>query len=342
MTEQLLTTQEARRLRPGETFKGIYVASRILVKSDKNGRPYWDVTVMDQGGTLEGRVWSDAGWWDRTDPEQPVKLDPEKAPSFQGKTLGVVGKVVDFRGAGQTTFTALSQLDPRKYPPSHYVPRSPFPVEELEGRFEALVASCGEPVQGFLRRVFSGDLWERFRTFPAAVTNHHAYAHGLLEHTVSVTEAAAVLAASYGPLMSLNRDLVVAGGLLHDLGKLEAYAMNPVPEMTLPGAVLDHIALGYVRFAELAREHRLPQETTLAVGHILLSHHGQREFGSPVVPATPEALVVSAADELDFRLFCWADAFRDAPEDQPISPFNAATQRRFWSGRVPGGEGAEV
>ena len=334
MSERLLSTQEVRRLRPGEVFKGIYVASRILVKSDKNGRPYWDVTVMDQEGSLEGRVWSDAGWWDRVDPEQPLKLEPEKAPHFQGKTLGVVGKVTEFRGTGQTTFTALSLLSPKVYPPSNYVPRSPFPLEELEGRFDALVASCGEPVQGFLRLVFRGDLWERFRTYPAAVANHHAYAHGLLEHTLAVTEAAAALGDHYRSLMPLDRDLVVAGGLLHDLGKVEAYAMNPVPEVTLPGAVVDHVALGYARFMDLVREHSFPEDKALALAHILLSHHGQREYGSPVVPATPEALVVSAADELDFRLFCWMDSFRDAPEDQVISPYHAAAQRRFWRGPV--------
>ena len=197
-----------------------------------------------------------------------------------------------------------------------------------------LVASCGEPVQGFLRLVFRGDLWERFRTYPAAVANHHAYAHGLLEHTLAVTEAAPALGDHYRGLMPLDRDLVVAGGLLHDLGKVEAYAMNPVPEVTLPGAVVDHVALGYARFMDLVREHSFPEDRALALAHILLSHHGQREYGSPVVPATPEALVVSAADELDFRLFCWMDSFRDAPEDQVISPYHAAAQRRFWRGPV--------
>jgi 3'-5' exoribonuclease len=129
---------------------------------------------------------------------------------------------------------------------------------------------------------------------------------------------------------SLDVDVVVAGALLHDLGKIYSYSMSPIPEITLPGAVLDHIAIGYSSFEKLAEQANLPPELRLHIGHIMLSHHGQKEFGSPVLPATLEALIVSAADELDFRLFCWKDAVKDLSPGQNISAFHFAAQRRFW------------
>ena len=106
--------------------------------------------------------------------------------------------------------------------------------------------------------------------------------------------------------------------------------MISVPEMTVEGALLDHVAQGYMRFNELAAQFGLTDKTRMHLGHILLSHHGQREFGSPVVPATPEAMIVSSADELDFRMFCWHDSVKNLTEDQPISAWNNSTQRRFW------------
>ena len=204
-------------------------------------------------------------------------------------------------------------------------------MDELTARFEALVRDCGGEAGDFLRKVFTGELWSRFRDWPAAVSHHHAYANGLLEHTLSVAECAKSMAGSMlGAGYDVDVDIVVAGALLHDIGKLDSYRMISVPEMTVEGALLDHVAQGYMRFNELAAQFGLTDKTRMHLGHILLSHHGQREFGSPVVPATPEAMIVSSADELDFRMFCWHDSVKNLTEDQPISAWNNSTQRRFW------------
>jgi 3'-5' exoribonuclease len=111
--------------------------------------------------------------------------------------------------------------------------------------------------------------------------------------------------------------------------------MSPAPEITIQGAVLDHIALGYAEFSRLAEEANLPPDIAVQIGHIILSHHGQKQFGSPVLPATLEALIVASADELDFRLFCWRNATADMTPGQSISAFNFAADRRFWR---PGGD----
>jgi 3'-5' exoribonuclease len=126
-------------------------------------------------------------------------------------------------------------------------------------------------------------------------------------------------------------DVVVAGALLHDIGKMESYKIDSVPEITLEGAVIDHVALGYAKFLELANEAVLDPKLKLELAHIILSHHGIREFGSPIMPETPEAMIVASADELDFRMFCWNDSVKDMRDDENISAWNNPTQRRFWN-----------
>ena len=337
-TQSLLkNSQEIRQLSPGSSFKAIFVVTSLFQKNDKNGKPYYEITVTDSFGSLDAKIWSDANWFDKSDPgmepSAPAqKLPDEKVKFVTGSTVGTDGKTTEFRGQLQFNFNKLTLLDQEKFPPSQYLPRSPIPLEDLVSRYEELVSFCRPEVSNVLRAVYEGDTWRQFRDWPAAVTHHHAYANGLLEHTLSVTDCAKSMAESLRTSgYDIDVDIVVAGGLLHDLGKLESYRMGSIPEMTLEGAVLDHVALGYSRFMELAEKKGLDSSLKLQLAHILLSHHGQREFGSPVVPATPEAIVVSSADELDFRLFCWKDSVKDLTEEQPISQWHSATARRFWN-----------
>lgn len=337
---RLMSSAELRRLPAGETFKGILIVNSINKKTDKNGRIYRDMTVSDEHGSISAKVWSDAGWWDRSSSEpdaKPGMLSDDQIASLKGKTVGVTGKTVDYRGQVQFNFNAISLLDQERYPPSRFMASSDIPLPVLSQRFDDLVEQCRPEIRDFLRAVYSGDRERLFRLLPAAVSNHHAYAHGLLEHTVTVAESARAIARSYaGIYPTLDVDLVVAGALLHDLGKLESYSIAPTPEVTIAGAVIDHIPIGYAMFERIARESGLSDDLRLHLGHILLSHHGQKEFGSPILPATLEAMIVSSADELDFRLCCWRDSVKDLAEDQEITAFHYIAQRRFWKNPTSG------
>jgi 3'-5' exoribonuclease len=338
-------TSELRRLGAGETFNGVFIISGITKKKDKNGRTYWDVTVSDEHGAIPAKVWSDAGWSNRSTPEleaRPDFLSESQIAALRGNVVRISGKTVDFRGQVQFNFSAISLLDQERFPPSDYMARSDVPLTDLLKRLDSLVESCRPEIRDFLKRYFNGPQGAVFKEVPAAVSFHHAYAHGLLEHTLSVAESAKGTAEFYaGIYPSLDVDIVVAGALLHDIGKTESYTISPVPEMTLRGAVLDHIILGHSAFVKLAEDAGLSPETTLCLGHILISHHGQKEYGSPVVPATLEAMIVSSADELDFRMFCWKNATAELPPGQNISEYDYRTQRRFWrTGGSPGEAGA--
>ena len=333
--QKIMTTGEIRSLEREGKFYVLAVASRISLRKDKKGKAYWDLVIMDREGTLEGKIWSNAQWWDyRGEKPLPVAnpLDLELFRNLDGKTLGLQGQVTEYREQTQYNFNGVFLVNQQKYPPHEYVQRSPVPEALLEAQFRGLLSECGGTVEDFLSFVFfEKGLWDIFRSCPAAVTHHHAYVGGLLEHTIAVAGTARSLAMAYRDGgMDVDLPVVIAGALLHDLGKMESYEIPPGLKMTVKGTVIDHIVLGYTTFSALAREFGLEEGLFLALGHILVSHHGCREYGSPVLPATPEAMIVSAADELDFRLFCWKNATDQMEEGREISDYHPSTQRRFW------------
>lgn len=333
--QQVLSIAQIRDLPEGTTFWGRFVVTGVTQKMDKNQKAYWEAAVMDGEGTLEAKIWGTGEWYDRQSEEVEMqRRDPLKDGFFsqiKGCTVGVQGKVGFYKGQPQFSFTKVYLLNQEKYPPHVYVRKSPIPFVDLEQRFRALLDATEAPVKPFLEHVFQGARWKKFSTYPAAITHHHAYVHGLLEHTLAVASSALAIAEDYlRRSFRIDRSMVLGGALLHDIGKIEAYDLTPVPVLTLPGSIHDHIALGYATFSRLAQEVQLESSVALHLGHILLSHHGTKEFGSPVLPATPEALVVATADELDFRLFVYDTTVRAMGEGVGISDYHQATGRRFW------------
>ena len=162
---------------------------------------------------------------------------------------------------------------------------------------------------------------------------HHAYTGGLLEHSVSVAIGARDMARHYSDFkIPVNMDLVIAGALLHDIGKLESYSMNPAPQVTVSGIAVEHIAMGVGMFMKFAELEKLDKNIALALGHIIASHHGKLEYGSPVLPATPEAFIVSAADNVDFELAYWKSQMDGLNNDSDITDYLPAIERRLWRG----------
>jgi 3'-5' exoribonuclease len=177
-------------------------------------------------------------------------------------------------------------------------------VEQMEGEVRELLDTIQEPhLRLLLERVFGEDseLWAGYRVAPAAKYYHQAYRHGLLEHCLGVAQAVSAISATFS---GIDRDVAVAGALLHDIGKLEAYTDDPQNiDLTDAGRLHGEIALGYYRIRRAIEEiEDFPTELAQAVGHIILSHHGALEHGSPVVPCTREATLVHMIDNLGGRL----------------------------------------
>jgi 3'-5' exoribonuclease len=185
------------------------------------------------------------------------------------------------------------------------MPLGPFrPVEQMEADLRELVATVQRPhLRWLLTRLLGPDAatWPAYRDAPAAKHYHQAYRHGLLEHSLTVAQAVSAVSAVFP---GIDRDLAVTGALLHDIGKLEAYGMQDgTIELSPLGRLQGEIALGYYRIRRLIEESDgFPAASAAALLHIILSHHGSLEHGSPVVPATREATLVHMADNLGSKL----------------------------------------
>ncbi|HWT93254.1 MAG TPA: HD domain-containing protein [Solirubrobacteraceae bacterium] len=210
---------------------------------------------------------------------------------------------------------------------SDVVAGPPRSAEQMESDLRALVATVQCPhLAALLDRIVGPDapLWPRFRDAPAAKRLHQAYRHGLLEHSLSVAQGVSAISATFP---GLDRDVAVTGALLHDIGKLEAY--TPCDDepgaiaMTDAGRLQGHIPLGYflVR-SEIERIPGFPEEVAAAVTHIVLSHHGTLEHGSPVVPCTREATLVHFLDNLGGRLGSFDRLEAELPDGACWSAFD--------------------
>ena len=197
-------------------------------------------------------------------------------------------------------------------------------MEQLEADLRELLATIREPHLGALLERFFGagsPVWERFRLAPAAKHFHHAYRHGLLEHCLTVAEGVSAMSATFG---GVDRDVAVTGALLHDIGKLDAYASDPA-ELTDAGRLLGEISLGYYRVRrEIEEIPGFPEALAQAVLHIILSHHGSLEHGSPVRPCTREATLVHFVDNLGGRLGSFDRLEAELAEGATWSPYDRA------------------
>jgi 3'-5' exoribonuclease len=210
-------------------------------------------------------------------------------------------------------------------------------LERMEREIRELIATVQQPhLRALLARVFGerSELWARYRVAPAAKHYHQAYRHGLLEHSLSVAQAVSAISATFA---GIDRDVAVTGALLHDVGKLEAYTDgSDAIELTDAGKLQGEIALGYYRIRRLVEDiDGFPAQLAQAVAHIILSHHGSLEHGSPVVPCTREATLVHMIDNLGGRLGSFDRLERELAPGRRWSPFD----RALGSGAYfPGGE----
>jgi 3'-5' exoribonuclease len=212
----------------------------------------------------------------------------------------------------------------------------PRSAEQMEADLRELVATvqCAH-LRGLLETVFDpeGETWERYRCAPAAKFFHQAYRHGLLEHSLSVAQGVSAMAATFP---GIDRDVAVAGALLHDIGKLDAYTSDPVAiDMTDLGKLQGEIPLGYYRVRRLIEDvPGFPPQTAAGLLHIILSHHGTLEHGSPVVPCTREATLVHMIDNLGGRLGSFDRIEKKLPDGARWSGFDRALSgAAFFAGR---------
>ncbi len=302
-----------RDLEDGQLVESVFVVRELVRRHKRNGDPFLKLRLGDVSGILEAVV------WEGVDGVMPL--------CSVGSVVRVSGRfAIDPKyGAGLTVRT-IEGVHPGEYDEAELVEGPPVACDQMEVDLRSLVATVqSHPLRELLERFFAdgGPVWTRWREAPAAKHYHQAYRHGLLEHCLSVAEGVSAMAATFP---GIDRDVAVAGALLHDVGKVDAYEEeNGAIELSDAGRLQGEIALGYhmVR-REIEAIPGFPAETAQAVLHIVLSHHGLLEHGSPVVPCTREATLVHMIDKLGGRLGSFDRIERSLEDGQRWSAWDRA------------------
>ncbi len=283
----------------------------------RDGGEYLRLQLGDRTGAVACMVW-----------EALAEVE-ELAPA--GTPVRVSGRyTVHPRFGPQINLREIAPAEAGSFDPADLRDGPVRSVEQMEGEIRELLATVQEPhLQILLERVFGEEreLWAGYRTAPAAKYYHQAYAHGLLEHCLGVAQAVSAISATFP---GIDRDVAVTGALLHDIGKLDAYTdaeggRDQIIDLTDAGRLHGEIALGYYRIRRLIEDiDGFPAELAQAVGHIILSHHGALEHGSPVVPCTREATLVHMIDNLGGRLGSFDRLEKELSPGRRWSPFDRA------------------
>jgi 3'-5' exoribonuclease len=302
-----------RDFEDGQRVAGVYAVRERELRRKRNGEPWLRLSLGDATGSVEAVSWEDA--------------EARYAAAAPGTAVLVAGVFeVSERWGAKVKLSELREAAAGEYDPADLAAESEVSLEVLEGKLRQLLETVQAPQLRQLLDRFFGDgspTWARFRDAPAAKVYHQAYRHGLLEHTVSVAQAVSA-AANFFP--GIDRDVAVAGALLHDIGKTEAYNDDPLAiDLTDAGRLQGEIPLGYYTVRrEIEEIPGFDPSLAQAVLHIILSHHGSLEHGSPVLPATREAVLVHMIDNLGGRLGSFDRLERELPAGESWSSFDRA------------------
>ena len=291
-----------------------FVVVTKQIKPKKTGEPYLALTLGDRTGQLEAKMWDNV----------EEVLDAFEQDDF----LKVKGLINKYKQRFQFTIHKLRKLGDSEIEYDDYLPKTTKDIDELWRTLSNFVASFQNPRLKTLVQAFMADpeIARAYRTAPAAKTLHHAYIGGLLDHVVSLFRSCDLMCKNYP---QINRDLLLTGAFLHDIGKIHELTYNRSFTYTTKGQLLGHMIIELEMLqAKLAAQPDFPGELKTMIEHLIISHHGQYEFGSPKLPMFPEALMLHYLDDLDSKMEAMRAQFeRDATLDGPWTSYNASLGR---------------
>jgi len=281
-----MAKQMVAELQPNQTVSSCFaISQRSLIPFKNKSGSYLDLLLSDRTGSVVGRAWDNA--------EQIAAVCPP------GSVVKIEGRVDEYRGKLQIIVEAAAPAEPGDYERADMLEAAGRDTGELLSELYEFLGQVTNPYLRQLLESFFGDdaFVQDFAEGPGAKRQHHAHIGGLLEHTVSVVK---LLGTVHELHPQLDRDLLIAGGLLHDIGKLAEFATGVTIEYTDIGRLVGHIVITdrWVR-EKIEAIPDFPRELDNKLNHILLSHHGQKEYGAPIVPMTAEACALHYADNLD-------------------------------------------
>ena len=286
-------------LQDGMHVNGVYLCKTKTIALTKNGKEYGNITLQDKTGQLEAKIW---------DLNSPAIREFEAMDYVQ-----VEGNVTIFNNANQLNIHRIQVASEGQYDPSDYFPVSEKDIDKMKEELLTLIRSVGNPyLQKLLASYFEDPVFMKaFSRHSAARSVHHGFIGGLLEHSLSVATICDDIAGHYP---YVNRDLLVTGAILHDIGKLSELSPFPMNEYTDAGQLLGHIIIGAQMVSvRISRIEGFPKKMANELIHMILSHHGELEYGSPKKPAIMEALILSFVDNMDAKVETMYEAIKNKP-----------------------------
>ena len=296
---------------------GFFLCARKEVRTGRSGQ-YMALQLQDATGQIDGKVFQDA---ERLQHEFDV-----------GEFVKVQGRGNRFKDRTELLVDNIRRVDPARdavqgFSETDCVPSAPRSADDMWQAVTELVSSVHSPfVRTLLGRILEAHE-VALRRWPAALTVHHAYRGGLLEHILKVADVATALGAAY----EADRDLLIAGAVLHDIGKLQELDYDVVTRYSLDGNLVGHIAQGVVLVrSETEAIQGFPHALRAQIEHLVVSHHGSKEFGLPVEPRTVEGFILSAADELDAKIHQVRRHVADDQGDEEFTSFHPRLKRSLY------------
>jgi 3'-5' exoribonuclease len=319
-----------QQMTDGDTIEDVYLVTDKQLRANRNGNLYLQLELRDRTGMISARLWN-AG-------EHLFR-------SFEsGDFLLIKGKVQLFQGALQMILGHIERVAPEKVELADFLPHTEHDVSKLLERLRGFLLRLTNPhLRALIECFLMDDQFVRdFCQAPAGIRNHHAYLGGLLEHVVTLLDAADRLQPLYP---ELDRDLLLTGVFLHDIGKVRELSYGRAFGYTDEGQLIGHLVIGVEMLSEKAARvpdltgEPFPTELLLRLKHMILSHHGTHEFGSPRLPMTPEAIALHHLDNFDAKVHSFTRDIRQDPNTASAwTPFSPSLQRRLFKGSVDGAE----
>ncbi len=282
----------------GQEVEGFYMLKNAFSKTTAAGKPFLSADISDKTGTIEVKVWDYSG---------PI------SGADVGRIVKIRGDVSEFKGNLQITVSRIRLADSNdRYEISDLVPVAPIDTGETLMGINVLVDSMeDEDYRNICKAMLERHL-ESFKRIPAAKSMHHSFLSGLLMHTSNMLKAANFFAGLYAQI--IDRSLLIAGTLLHDFAKEQEFTFSElglVTDYSVKGQLVGHLVMGAQEVAEISKELGIPEEKSLLLQHMILSHHGEPEFGAAVKPLCAEAELLSYIDMIDSRMEIYGETLAD-------------------------------
>ncbi len=287
-------------LKAQENIKAQYLCKFKQILKNKNGKDYCSIKLQDSTGTIDGKIWS---------------LHSGIMPFEVDDVITIEAEVLLYQENIQLSINKLKKSEEGEYDLKNFIPHTLKDVEVLETALFTFIEQVQHPfIKKLLEAIFyDEDIYQEFLVHSAAKSVHHAYLSGLLEHTVAVTQLGMKMSELYE---AANKDLVIAGCLLHDLGKLYELSNFPKNDYSDEGQLIGHIVMGAEIIHDRAGQiEGFPKELETILKHIILSHHGEYEYASPKRPKCIEAMIVHLADHADAKLKMLDEALKASQGD---------------------------